>query len=215
MKAHLEVPKCGSSAGTETESTSCGSRAAAPSPSVSEKVDELCNRPRRRCATHKEDLVWRFACMINSTSTAHSDGEVTTANLEEDLLARKVLQSVRLMRSCKYEMDEIAAVLAYASVYFTHIFAQLGDKLGSSESVYICILLVYLAHCHLLDETCPLHIWQKYIFKKYSSIKTLNAALFRIFKLRDFRLSISEAEEKAALDALLGTSSGLGSSDDE
>eukprot|EP00439_Symbiodinium_sp_Y106_P002610 s853_g1.t1 len=86
-------------------------------------------------------------------------------------------------------------------------FDNIGRTMSDYEAAHVCVLLIYLAHSFLLDETCPLRsaemVWQQHIFKKYCNLKVLDAALYRIFKMRDFRLRITEAEEKEALSVLL------------
>ncbi|CAK0821638.1 unnamed protein product [Prorocentrum cordatum] len=62
----------------------------------------------------------------------------------------------------------------------------------ADETAHVVMLLVFLAHCFVLDENCPLRCWQKYIFRKYCTLKVLDAATFRIFQMRDFRLRVSE-----------------------
>ncbi|CAK0847023.1 unnamed protein product [Prorocentrum cordatum] len=68
------------------------------------------------------------------------------------------------------------------------------------------MLLVFLAHCFVLDENCPLRCWQKYIFRKYCTLKVLDAATFRIFQMRDFRLRVSEQDPRRNLNPALADS---------
>ncbi|CAJ1403733.1 unnamed protein product [Effrenium voratum] len=113
------------------------------------------------------------------------------------------------MHLCDYHYADVVLTLAYASVYFRSAFTAIGQKMSDYEAAHVCVLLIYLAHSFLLDETCPLRVWQQHIFKKYCNLKVLDAALFRIFKMRGFRLRITEAEEKQALSVLLLRTNGL------
>lgn len=116
-----------------------------------------------------------------------------------------VLQGVRLMHLCDYDYADVVLVLAYASVYFRSTFSSIGKKMSPNEAAHVVVLLIYLAHAFLLDETCPLRIWQKHIFRKYCTLKVLDAALFRLFQMRPgFKLRISDEEERLALLGLSG-----------
>ncbi|CAK9020561.1 unnamed protein product [Durusdinium trenchii] len=119
------------------------------------------------------------------------------------------VEGIRLMHLCDYHYADVVLTLAYASVYFRSAFTSIGQKMSDYEAAHVCVLLIYLAHSFLLDETCPLRVWQQHIFKKYCNLKVLDAALYRIFKMRGFRLRVTEAEEKEALSVLLLRTNGL------
>lgn len=124
--------------------------------------------------------------------------------IKHDGLYKCVLQGVRLMHLCDYDYADVVLVLGYATVYFRTTFSSIGKKMSPNEAAHVVVLLIYLAHAFLLDETCPLRIWQKHIFRKYCTLKVLDAALFRLFQMRPgFKLRISDEEER---DALLGLS---------
>lgn len=125
--------------------------------------------------------------------------------INHDVLYKTVLQSVRLMHLCDWDYADVVLVLAYASVYFRGTFSSIGKKMSPNEAAHVTALLIYLAHAFLLDETCPLRAWQKHIFRKYCTLKVLDAALFRLFKMRPgFQLRITEEEERTALLGLSG-----------
>lgn len=125
--------------------------------------------------------------------------------INHDGLFKTVLQSVRLMHLCDWDYSDVVLVLAYASVYFRGTFSTIGRKMSPNEAAHVTALLIYLAHSFLLDETCPLRAWQKHIFRKYCTLKVLDAALFRLFKMRPgYSLRITEEEERAALLGLSG-----------
>merc|ERR1712100_731601 len=94
--------------------------------------------------------------------------------------------------------------MAHTSVYFTTALRILGSKMDQQEAAHVCALLMYLAHSFVVDETCPMRCWQKHLFRQYCTVKVLNAALFRLFKMRRFVLRITGEEEKAALKMLSG-----------
>jgi len=112
---------------------------------------------------------------------------------------------VRLLHLCNYDYADVVLVLAYASVYFRNTFSTIGSEMSATESAHVVVLLIFLAHVFLLDETCPLRIWQKHIFRQYCTIKVLNAALFRVFQMRPgLSLRVSDEEESMALLGLSG-----------
>lgn len=145
----------------------------------------------------------------------HSDAKKRcTQALCHDGLYKCVLQGVRLMHLCDYDYADVVLVLGYASVYFRSTFSSIGKKMSPNEAAHVVVLLIYLAHAFLLDETCPLRIWQKHIFRKYCTLKVLDAALFRLFQMRpSFKLRISDEEERVALMGLSGLA--FKSSDEE
>merc|ERR1719245_678433 len=81
--------------------------------------------------------------------------------------------------------------------------------MSSQELAHVVVLLIFVAHSFVLDETCPLRCWQKYIFRKYCTLKVLDAALFKLFQMQDFRLKVTQEEERHALSLLLQTNNGF------
>lgn len=158
-----------------------------------------------RYAQYKDDLVlvWRFANMLVEASPAAAE------KIKHETFYKTVLQGVRLMHLCDFNYSDVVVTLAYAAAYFRSTFQAIGHKMGDTEAAYVCVLLIYLAHSFVLDETCPLRFWQKHIFRKYCNVKVLDAALFRLFHRRAFRLRISPEEEKQALSVLLCSSNGF------
>jgi len=177
-----------------------------------DEADDIlsCKPEIGKYAHYKDDvvLVWRFASLIHGFGEA-GENSLENSSAKHDTLFKKVLQGIRLMHLCEYHYADVVLTLAYASVYFRSAFTSLGRKMSDYEAAHVCVLLIYLAHSFLLDETCPLRVWQQHIFKKYCNLKVLDAALFRIFNMRDFRLRITEVEEKEALSVLLLRTNGL------
>lgn len=155
-------------------------------------------------AHYDEDLmlVTRFTFFIGEQSPGAAD------KVRHEQLYKTVLQGLRLMHLCDYDYSDVVVVMAHASVYFRSTFEAIGHKMSQHEAAHVCVLLIYLAHSFVLDETCPLRCWQKHIFRKYCTLKVLDAALFRLFKMRGYALRITEEEERAALLALFGHSKG-------
>lgn len=148
-------------------------------------------------------LVWRFAGILAEESPEAGN------KVQNEACYRTVLLGIRLMHLCDYNYSDVVVTLAYTSVYFRSTFQAIGHKMSCTEAAHVCVLLMFLAHSYVLDETCPLRCWQKHIFKKYCTLKVLDAALFRLFQIRHFKLRISEADEKHALSVLLCSPNGL------
>merc|ERR1712136_9013 len=94
--------------------------------------------------------------------------------------------------------------LTLAIRFSESIGGRLDDKMNANETAHVSVLLIYLAHCFLLDVNCPLRCWQQSVFRTYCSLKVLDAALFRLFETQNFSLMLSQEEEREALRSLLG-----------
>lgn len=143
------------------------------------------------------DLVWRFTNILAEASPN------AMRMVKQELLYKTVLKSISLLHRCDYHYSDVVVTLAHASVYFRTVFANVGHRMNDYEAAHVTVLLIYLAHSFVLDETCPLRCWHRLIFNRYCTFKVLDAALFRLFRLRDYGLRISLEEEKHALSALL------------
>jgi len=151
-------------------------------------------------ALFKDDLVLvtRFASRLATVSPAATD------KVKHETFYKTVLQGIRLMHQCDFDYSDIVVTMAYASIYFRSTFQEIGHMMTEVEAAHVCTLLIFLAHSFVLDETCPLRCWQRHVFRRYCSLKVLDAALFRLFNLRGFRLQLNQNEEEDALQALLG-----------
>jgi hypothetical protein len=150
-----------------------------------------------RYAHYPEDLelVWRFATILGENSDQCD-------KVNSEVLYKTVLQALRLMHLCKFNYSDVVLTLAYASVYFRGVFDSVGHKMSEAEVAHVCVLLIYLAHSFLLDENCPLRYWHKHIFRTYCTLKVLDAALFRLFRMTEYALRITKEEEKHAISVL-------------
>eukprot|EP00929_Paragymnodinium_shiwhaense_P025205 TRINITY_DN15306_c0_g1_i1.p1 TRINITY_DN15306_c0_g1~~TRINITY_DN15306_c0_g1_i1.p1 ORF type:complete len:421 (+),score=80.56 TRINITY_DN15306_c0_g1_i1:272-1534(+) len=152
-------------------------------------------------AHYREDLVLldRFTSIMAEACPA------AATLLNSHHVYRTVLQGMHLMHACNYHYSDVVVTLAHASVYFAEVFDAVRHRMTETEVAHVCVLLIYLAHITVLDEACPLKHWHQFIFKKYCTMKVLNAALFRLFSLKNFRLRISQEEQHRALAVLLCT----------
>eukprot|EP00405_Crypthecodinium_cohnii_P035905 CAMPEP_0206528094 /NCGR_PEP_ID=MMETSP0325_2-20121206/1748_1 /ASSEMBLY_ACC=CAM_ASM_000347 /TAXON_ID=2866 /ORGANISM="Crypthecodinium cohnii, Strain Seligo" /LENGTH=316 /DNA_ID=CAMNT_0054023647 /DNA_START=321 /DNA_END=1268 /DNA_ORIENTATION=- len=103
-----------------------------------------------------------------------------------------LLRTLKFLRLCDYSAEDICTVLAHASAYFASVHALCGDQMDTREVGNVLATLMFLAHSFVQDETCPLHIWHQYLFRKYCPLKTLNAAVIRLMELMHFMLRLPD-----------------------
>merc|ERR1719199_16171 len=109
---------------------------------------------------------------------------------------------MKLLHLCEYGHDDLCVLLGYTSVYFKKTFALCGSHMDRHEVANALVLLLFIAHSYLLDETCPLSVWHTHLFAKYCSMRTLNAAVFRLLDIRGFRLKLDKVDTKKRIDFL-------------
>merc|ERR1712232_1467191 len=101
----------------------------------------------------------------------------------------------------------MCSVLAHASSYFLDTYAKCGDGMDASEVGNVLALLIFLAHSYVLDETCRLKTWHKYLFTKYCSLDMLSAAVMRLMEIRNYLLRLEDEDLEQRYTTLLRTSS--------
>jgi len=109
-----------------------------------------------------------------------------------------LLKCIDMLYRCKYSTLDLCSVLAHASAYFQDAYGLCGNNMDSSEVGNVLVLIIYIAHCYVQDETCPLKVWHKYLFKKYCSVDTLDAAIIRIMEIRGFVLRVPDEDFQRA-----------------
>ncbi|CAJ1347042.1 unnamed protein product [Effrenium voratum] len=120
---------------------------------------------------------------------------------------------LRFLRLCDYHVEDTCVILAHASAYFLDAFGQCGSHMQDSEVGNVLATLIFIAHCYVQDETCPLHVWHKHLFKRYCDLKVLNQAVMRLMALR-LALRISDDDLRARLSRLAGAISCFGNVDE-
>ncbi|CEM33562.1 unnamed protein product [Vitrella brassicaformis CCMP3155] len=124
-----------------------------------------------------------------------------------DISYRQTLKTLKLLHRCQYRTKDIVHVMALASCYLEECSAQLsvGDP---SERAYECVLLIYLAHCWLLDRACPIKIWHEHLtVRSYSSLSAFRNAMVRLWQLQSFRLCFDREPVVARAEFIQGTDS--------
>lgn len=149
-------------------------------------------QPHRRYA-HCVDDIYLLGCFLELSRLTDIDGES----------AQLLLRAIKLQRLCDYSSEDICSILAHASVYFIDAYALCGKDMSTSEVGNVLATLMFVAHCYVQDETCPLHVWHQHLFRKYCPLRTLNAAIIRLLEIRQYRLRIDGEDLRLRYSALV------------
>lgn len=143
------------------------------------------NRLVHECGpfAHADD-VKMLVVMFDLCLLPHSDGDS----------ARHLLRSLEMLRRCGYAIEDIRIMVSMATVYFNDTYHRKGLFMDCSELKYVLVLALFVAHCFVEDEMCPLATWHKWLFQSYCTLQELNSAVLRLCTLRDFRLRIDDDE---------------------
>eukprot|EP00931_Biecheleriopsis_adriatica_P066257 TRINITY_DN40651_c0_g1_i1.p1 TRINITY_DN40651_c0_g1~~TRINITY_DN40651_c0_g1_i1.p1 ORF type:complete len:270 (-),score=45.29 TRINITY_DN40651_c0_g1_i1:33-842(-) len=117
--------------------------------------------------------------------------------------AKLMLTTLRFLHSLDLGLEDICCIMAHAGAYFGHIDAACGSSMNREEVANVLVLLMYLAHCHILDETCHLQVWHRYLFKNYCNLPTLSKATMQLMRRLNYKLRIGDEELKQNLPQLL------------
>jgi len=194
----------------------------APSPSTSAQstatsLPEVVSSDSSRASTNKaakltEDRLRLFQHIEPFRKHAHHVDDLGLLSLFVGLCeltdvhgetVRLLLRVLKFLHLCDYSSEEISVTLAHASVYFVDAFATCGSQMGKREVGNVLATLIYIAHCYVLDETCPLRVWHKHLFKSYCTMPTLDSAVVRLLQLRCYHLRLRCEELQPRFDALL------------
>lgn len=106
--------------------------------------------------------------------------------------AALLLKMLKLLHQCRYSAVDICSILAHASAYFADVFAICGGIMDKAEVGNVLATVTFLAHSYVQDETCPLHVWHKHLFRGYCKIKKLSEAVLRIMSIRKYILRLED-----------------------
>jgi len=104
------------------------------------------------------------------------------------------LRALKFLHLCDYSVDDICSILAHASSYFGDVYVLCGSHMDPVEVGNILVTLMFVAHCYVQDETCPLHVWHKHLFRKYCPLSKLSAAVLRLMEIRGYVLRLDLEE---------------------
>jgi hypothetical protein len=113
--------------------------------------------------------------------------------------AMLLVKMMRFLHSLDHNFEDICCHLAHASFYFRNIYSSCGAVMSPEEIANVLVLLVFLAHCHIQDETCPLKIWHQYLFKSYCKLPTLSKATMQLMKRLGYVLRVPDNDLKQSV----------------
>eukprot|EP00930_Biecheleria_cincta_P013940 TRINITY_DN12195_c0_g1_i2.p1 TRINITY_DN12195_c0_g1~~TRINITY_DN12195_c0_g1_i2.p1 ORF type:complete len:271 (+),score=58.15 TRINITY_DN12195_c0_g1_i2:88-900(+) len=117
--------------------------------------------------------------------------------------AMLLVKMMRFLHSLDLGFEDICCHLAHASIYFKSIYSACGAAMSSQEIANVLVLLVFLAHSYIEDETCKLHVWHKFLFKGYCKLPTLSKATVQLMKRLGFVLRAPDQDLRLMLTELL------------
>jgi hypothetical protein len=116
--------------------------------------------------------------------------------------AALLLKMLKLLHQCSYSAVDICSILAHASSYFIDVFSVCGGYMDAAEVGNVLATVSFLAHSYIQDETCPLHVWHKHLFRGYCKLKKLSEAVVRIMAIRKYVLRLETSDLSARFQTL-------------
>lgn len=133
---------------------------------------------------HNADDVYLLSEMLDLVRLQDVDGETV----------KLCLRALKFLHLCDYSDQDICSIMSHATAYFMDAYALCGNHMDSGEVGNVLVSLMFIAHCYVQDETCPLHIWHQHLFRRYCPLRTLNSAIIRLLEIRRFILRLDERE---------------------
>mmetsp|Transcript_76664 Transcript_76664/g.222583 ORF Transcript_76664/g.222583 Transcript_76664/m.222583 type:complete len:257 (+) Transcript_76664:70-840(+) len=116
---------------------------------------------------------------------------------------RLLLRTLKFLRLCDYSAEDICSILAHTSEYVHDVLKACGGRMDEREVGNVVVCLTFMAHSWTQDETCPLGVWHRHIFRDYCTMKTLNLAVVRLFELRRYRMRLPVQKVADNMERLL------------
>lgn len=146
-----------------------------------------------------------YAMTIEDVHLISSFLELTPLTCLMPQVAKLLFRVMRFLRLCDYHVEDMCVILAHASAYFLDFYGKRGSQLEDDEIGNVLGSLIYIAHCYVQDETCPLSLWHQHLFRRYCDLKTLNAAVIQLMKLRHYQLRLSDEDLTTRMSKLEGS----------
>lgn len=141
-------------------------------------------------AVRGEEPVRRRASKAELTSLCDCLMDMIGMTEADDCVVKLVHRAIDLLFRCGFAVEDTCSILAHTSVYFMDAFEFCGSRMEAREVGNILMVLMYLAHSYILDETCPLRTWHSNLFRGYCTVKTLNAASLKLLEVRGWVLRV-------------------------
>jgi len=111
----------------------------------------------------------------------------------------------KLLHLCDFQHEDICCIVAHTSVYFRSTYRTCGYTMDPTEVANAIVAQMFIAHAYVQDETCPLRVWHEHVFRKYCSVKTLNAVVMRLIEIRGYRLRVDRKDMLKRYKYLVGS----------
>jgi len=134
---------------------------------------------------------------------------VNVPDVDSDTV-KLLFRALKFLRLCDYSIEDIGSILSHATAYFEDAFALCGSHMDGPEVGHVLVTLMFIAHCYVQDETCPLQVWHQHLFRKYCEVKTLNSAIMRLLEIRKHMLRLEDTDLKRRHELLLGAANKRG-----
>jgi hypothetical protein len=105
-----------------------------------------------------------------------------------------VLLALKFLRNCQYSAVDICSICAHASAYFVDVHSLCGNLMAPEEVGNVLVTAMFLAHSYIQDETCPLYVWHRYLFKGYCCVRELSEAVMRVMTIRRYVLRLADED---------------------
>lgn len=145
---------------------------------------------------HQVSDVYLLSCFLDLAQVQDISCEST----------KLLFRTVKMLRACDFSTEDICSILAHASAYFVEVYKSCGDGMDANEVGNVLALLIFLAHSYVLDETCRLKVWHKYLFSKYCSLEMLSSAVMRLMEVLGYLLRVADEDLKQRYTSLLRAS---------
>ena len=85
-------------------------------------------------------------------------------------------------------------MLAHASSYTQDFMERVRGDVNPLEFSIILVAFAYVAHCYVLDETCPLSYWHRFLCREICPLKSFDAAVLRLMAMRHYILRVNNTD---------------------
>jgi len=117
---------------------------------------------------------------------------------EAEKAVKLLLRCFKMLHASGYSRSDVEVVGALASSYFETLAATMQSsgqpEMKLRELVHVVCVLMYIAHSYAEDETIPLRLWHRYLFREYCSLQILNAAVMGLLERLNYSLRVDAAE---------------------
>jgi len=117
-----------------------------------------------------------------------------------------VLLALKFLRNCQYSAVDICSICAHASAYFVDVHNLCGNLMAPEEVGNVLVTAMFLAHSYIQDETCPLYVWHRYLFKGYCCVRELSEAVMRVMTIRRYVLRLADEDLRMRNEKLCAAS---------